>query len=133
MTIDKRWTTLRNRNSDEFWDGLNKFIEIIKDQADIDGLVRCPCGDCLNMLFHTPNTIHAHIYRKGFQQSYQQWIYHGEVVPPVVDEVASTTDEMADVLNDLVGEQNTNDDSDEGNLDDGGTTVDEEFAELFIL
>ncbi|KAL4583030.1 hypothetical protein LXL04_007594 [Taraxacum kok-saghyz] len=69
-------------------------------------------------------------------QSYQRWIYHGEVVPPVVvppvvDEVASTTYEMADVLNDLVGEQNTNDDSDEGNLDDGGTTVDEEFAELF--
>ncbi|KAL4554160.1 hypothetical protein LXL04_039722 [Taraxacum kok-saghyz] len=39
MTIDKRWTTLRNRNSDEFWDGLNKFIEIIKEQADIDGKI----------------------------------------------------------------------------------------------
>ena len=126
MAIDKSWTTLRNRNSDEFWDGLNNFMEIAKAHANSDGLVRCPCMDCLNMPCHTPDTIHAHIQSKGFQQSYQRWIFHGEVDPPIVEEVAPRTDEMIDVLNDLIGEQTSNEATlDEGTSDSRGSGVDQ--------
>ncbi|KAI3680719.1 hypothetical protein L6452_35493 [Arctium lappa] len=48
MTIDKSWTTCRHRNSEEFWNSLQAFIEIAKRHVNSDGKVRCPCKKCLN-------------------------------------------------------------------------------------
>ncbi|KAJ9544702.1 hypothetical protein OSB04_024409 [Centaurea solstitialis] len=136
MTIDKSWTTCRRRNSDEFWNGLKAFIEIAKRHVNSDGVVRCLCRRCLNFQRHTPNIVEAHIHSYGFQTAYTKWVYHGEVdtPSPVVANVASTTDEMIDVLNDIIGETNTNDedaDVDEGTISVGGIGSDKDFGELF--
>ncbi|GKA98635.1 zinc finger, CCHC-type containing protein, partial [Tanacetum coccineum] len=49
MTIDKSWTTISNRNSEEFLDGLFAFIKHCKPLLHpITQKIRCPCSRCCN-------------------------------------------------------------------------------------
>ncbi|GJZ20604.1 acidic leucine-rich nuclear phosphoprotein 32 family member A [Tanacetum coccineum] len=49
MTIDKSWTTISNRNSDEFLDGLFAFIKHCEPLLHpITPKIRCPCSRCCN-------------------------------------------------------------------------------------
>ncbi|KAI3826167.1 hypothetical protein L1987_00212 [Smallanthus sonchifolius] len=78
MTIDKSWVTLGNRNSPAFLSGLRNFIETAKNHVDGRGRAFCPCSRCCNACRQDLNTIYGHIHDRGFLQSYQNWIYHGE-------------------------------------------------------
>ena len=133
MTIDKSWTTCRRHNSEEFWTGLQAFMEIAKRYVNSDGKVRCPCKKCLNFMCQRPDLVESHIHRYGFQAAYKKWVYHGEVdtPSPIVANVAPRTDEMTDVINDIIGEANTNEEDEDEGTDEGGSGVDKEFGELF--
>ncbi|GJW64752.1 hypothetical protein Tco_0116636 [Tanacetum coccineum] len=49
MTIDKSWTTISNRNSDAFLDGLFAFIKHCEPLLHpITRKIRCPCSRCCN-------------------------------------------------------------------------------------
>ncbi|GJX93148.1 zinc finger, CCHC-type containing protein [Tanacetum coccineum] len=49
MTIDKSWTTISNRNSEEFLDGLFAFIKHCKPLLHpITQKIHCPCSRCCN-------------------------------------------------------------------------------------
>ncbi|KAI3793976.1 hypothetical protein L1987_36600 [Smallanthus sonchifolius] len=141
MTIDKSWVTLGNQNSPAFLSGLRNFIETAKNHVDGRGRAFCPCSRCCNACRHDLNTIYGHIHDRGFPQSYQNWIYHGEQHPRVA-EIASlfaprttptppitttTNNEMFDAIDDVMAEQNTNED----NIDEDGTGLDPEFDALF--
>ncbi|KAJ9543051.1 hypothetical protein OSB04_022758 [Centaurea solstitialis] len=133
MAIDKSWTTLRRRNSDEFWNGLQEFMEIAKEHVNSSGFVRCPCTRCLNMLSQKPDVVEAHIHAYGWQASYTTWVYHGEVDPlHVIEDEGPTTDEMIGAINDVIGENINNEEHvDEGIPDGGANGIDQEYAELF--
>ena len=61
------------------------------------------------MLNQKLDVVEAHICRYEFLQRYVNWTYHGEVdMPPLVDDRALVTDEMIDIINDVIGEQDTN-------------------------
>ncbi|GKF07486.1 hypothetical protein Tco_0041710, partial [Tanacetum coccineum] len=65
MTIDKSWTTISNRNSDAFLDGLFAFIKHCEPLLHpITRKIRCPCSH-------------------GFDQHYTIWKYHGEPILPL--------------------------------------------------
>ena len=68
-----------------------------------------------------------------FLQRYVKWTYHGEVdMPPVVDDGAPVTDEMIDIINDVIGEQDTNEEGvNEGISDGGGNSAENQFDDLF--
>ena len=105
MTIDKSWITNRRRNSDEFWNGLQAFIQMAKNHVNASGEVRYPCVQCVNILNQNLVVVEAHIHIYGFLQRYVKWTYHGEVdMPSVVDDGAPVTDEMIDIINDVIGE-----------------------------
>ncbi|KAJ9567086.1 hypothetical protein OSB04_003052 [Centaurea solstitialis] len=92
MSIDKTWTTIENRNSDEFSRGLESFVERSKAHVDSRGLIRCPCRKCVNSDFVKVSLMKAHIERFGFSRRYITWVYHGEsITPPIVADVALET------------------------------------------
>ncbi|XP_052624731.1 uncharacterized protein LOC128132267 [Lactuca sativa] len=131
MSIDKSWTTNPHRQSPEFQLGLNTFVERSMLHLDCKGETRCPCEKCDNRYFMNPKTMRRHVRIYGFSQSYKTWIYHGEpLIPPVVD-VVSPSNEMADVIDDVMWESRENDiNLDEGTSNTGGSGVDDDFEEL---
>ncbi|GJW63583.1 CACTA transposable element [Tanacetum coccineum] len=86
MTIDKSWTTISNRNSEEFLDGLFAFIKHCEPLLHpITRKIRCPCSRCCNRddNFVTLKTLEVHISSHGFDQHYTTWKYHGEPILPL--------------------------------------------------
>ncbi|GJR91163.1 uncharacterized protein Tco_0215174, partial [Tanacetum coccineum] len=105
MTIDKSWTTLRNRTSSQFNDGLDAFLERCKDHLDEYNSCWCPCRKCNNNTKCTLKEIDHDIVKNGFSASYTTWDHHGE--PPIVNLAPETYNDMVDFLHD-VGMENTN-------------------------
>ncbi|GJZ55343.1 zinc finger, PHD-type containing protein [Tanacetum coccineum] len=86
MTIDKSWTTISNRNSDAFLDGLFAFIKHCEPLLHpITRKICCPCSRCCNRddNFVTLKTLEVHISSHGFDQHYTTWKYHGEPILPL--------------------------------------------------
>ena len=130
MSIDKTWTTMPP-NCEEFWKGLDSFVERVESYIDSKGQIRCPCRRCLNNNFMDIPTMKNHISRFGFCQRYVTWVYHGESrTPPIVNDVAPSN-EMVGVIDDIMGEFKENDTNhDKGNSDTEGTGVDDGFHKL---
>ena len=43
--------------------------------------MKCPCLQCGNMIFHTPQKIREHLFFYGIDQSYHTWYWHGDAAP----------------------------------------------------
>ena len=104
MAIDKTWTTLRNRTSLEYWNGLQAFMAMASVHADCSGRIRCPCVRCINNRLQTVPIVKAHIFDYGFHEGYQTWVYHGEVEADVANEVDDDddVDEMIPMVEDFL-------------------------------
>ncbi|KAL5554060.1 hypothetical protein UlMin_041461 [Ulmus minor] len=132
MTIDKSWTTIRRRgSSNEFWNGLQHFLQMAKPFVNDRGFIKCPCRRCLNNASHQLEELESHIFRNGFMFGYNQWIHHGE---PATGNAGTTVagpsggiherDEMFDVLDDIISED----------VDDdavGGPSSNDQYDDLF--
>ena len=65
------------------------------------------------MLHQTVETLEAHLIDNGFDSSYTNWIFHGEVVEirlprnDVHVENVDPIDKMGDILQDFIGPENT--------------------------
>ncbi|GJU35944.1 kinase-like domain, phloem protein 2-like protein, partial [Tanacetum coccineum] len=84
MTIDKSWTSIPNRNSDAFLDGLFAFIKRCEPLLHpIIQKIRCPCSRCCNRDDKpvTLDILEAHLSNHGFDKHYTTWKYHGEPLP----------------------------------------------------
>ncbi|KAL5573309.1 hypothetical protein UlMin_022906 [Ulmus minor] len=132
MTIDKSWMTIRRRgSSNEFWNGLQHFLQMAKPFVNDRGFIKCPCRRCLNNASHQLEYLESHIFRNGFMFGYNQWIHHGE---PATANAGTTVagpsggiherDEMFDVLDDIISE-----DADEDAI--GGPSSNEQYDDLF--
>ena len=79
MAIDKSWTKIRRWNSSvEFWNGLQKFLQMVKPFANDRGLIRYPCNRCINNEKQQLDMIENRIFCYGFMGGYEVWIYHGD-------------------------------------------------------
>ena len=112
MQIDKSWIHMKNRLSDQYWEGLSALINIAKDYVDESGRTSCPCRRCLNHKCFPIETVRAHIPQYGFNTLYTTWYYHGE------DDVATnpineSVDEIVDVIHDVVRNNSDHDIPDE--------------------
>ena len=77
---------LPNRSgiTDEFYAGVNQFIEFAKGTYEFTsaGLIRCPCVKCISRCsLLLPSDVKVHLYQKGFRPNYWYWTLHGEVQP----------------------------------------------------
>ncbi|GJT78618.1 CACTA transposable element [Tanacetum coccineum] len=96
MTIDKSWTTISNRNSDAFLDGLFEFIAHCKPLLHpIKEKIRCPCSRCCNCdKLVTLKTLEIHISEHGFDPRYTTWTYHGEPILPLPPPVPHSPEDI---------------------------------------
>ena len=51
MPMDKSWTTIKNRKSHAFMNGVKEFVEHVLNFMDSSGKVQCPCKKCVNLTF----------------------------------------------------------------------------------
>ncbi|GJY27727.1 CACTA transposable element [Tanacetum coccineum] len=83
MIIEKSWTSIRNRNSNPFLDGLYAFLEHCRPLLDlISKQIACPCDTCSNSITVSIDTLWSHISENGFDSTYTTWDKHGEPLPP---------------------------------------------------
>ncbi|GJW45915.1 ribonuclease H-like domain-containing protein [Tanacetum coccineum] len=97
MTIDKSWTTISNRNSDAFLDGLFAFIKHCEPLLHpITRKIRCPCSRCCNRddNFVTLKTLEVHKSSHGFDQHYTTWKYHDEPTLPLPPPVPHSSEHI---------------------------------------
>ena len=65
--------------------GLNSFHDTAEAHKSSKGFIYCPCRICENKKeFSKRNTLHVHLYEKGFMDNYTLWTKHSE--PRVVME-----------------------------------------------
>jgi hypothetical protein len=133
MPIDKSWTHPSvKRTSQQFLDGLNAFIEMSRPHVNEEGKIRCACNHCRLHEWEPLEQMRYHIRVKGFSQAYanQRWSDHGEaLIPPVV---LPPSNEMLDVIDDVMAELITEDDTnlEEGASVPGGSGVEDGFSKL---
>lgn len=140
MTIDKSWIT-KHKSTDEFWNGLQAFLEMCKDHLNFEGKCRCPCNNCNNVEWGTIEELQRHIHSKGFCRGYKVWIHHGEryeQAPTRVQHISQTTCQMRDALNDVVRENigiehHTDNEENSNEPTEGLSSTNTGLNELFTL
>ena len=122
--MDKSWSKLTNRFSKEYVDGAKAFLEMSKSYANDEGIASCPCANYLNAKAQPTKTIFHHIVQFGFDQSYDVWVNHGEILPGFEDieqsyEVDSDGEEVNDDIDELLRDAFATSDDEEHNEDEG--------------
>ena len=78
--MDRCWIS-KDRRSKEYEIGVEYFISFAIQNSTRKISIRCPCLQCGNLIFHTPQIIREHLFFYGFDQSYLIWYWHGEAGP----------------------------------------------------
>ncbi|KAF9620319.1 hypothetical protein IFM89_011054 [Coptis chinensis] len=65
--------------SDAYLDGIESFLEFMRDSLGKRTWSSCLCAKCCNVRgMVDPKTIFVHLVRYGFDESYTTWYFHGE-------------------------------------------------------
>ena len=78
--MDRSWIS-KDRRSKEYEDGVECFVAFAIQNSANKTSIKCPCLQCGNMIFHTPQKIRDHLFFYGIDQSYHTWYWHGEAAP----------------------------------------------------
>ena len=78
--MDKSWMQ-KNRTSSEYAYGVEMFIKNGLKHSKTSNVMACPCLKCVNVKTLDVNTIRDHLFFNDIDQSYQEWIFHGESLP----------------------------------------------------
>ena len=71
----------KDRRSKDYADGVESFIAFALQYSTYKNSMKCPCLQCGNMIFHTPQKIREHLFFYGIDQSYHTWYWHGDAAP----------------------------------------------------
>ncbi|KAM5578023.1 hypothetical protein ABKV19_008374 [Rosa sericea] len=69
-----------DRRSLVYEEGVEMFLKFAASNASNPNFLLCPCSKCGSTKKKTVKTIRDHLYFNGFNQSYKNWIWHGQ--PP---------------------------------------------------
>ncbi|XP_050374570.1 uncharacterized protein LOC126792127 [Argentina anserina] len=110
--MDKEWVFLDSR-SDEFMDGLRAFINNALEVCSFEGKIKCPCVECYNCGWKTPEEVQEHLKVDGMWPDYvnSRWKWHGEPLPmPNVGEPLLGDADIGAMLRDAFGMHGPNND-----------------------
>ncbi|XP_042976258.1 uncharacterized protein LOC122304968 [Carya illinoinensis] len=104
--MDKAWMHIDDRlHSREYEEGVRQFLAMAIAHTPTTDQIRCPCKRCRNRAFHSIRTVEDHLFLRGFDPTYQCWIFHGEDDPflstPLSDEEADDTFDFSEYPDDL--------------------------------
>jgi len=106
------------RDSNQYVDGVRKFLDHCLSVCENIERIPCPCVKCGNLSFGNITTLKEHLICKGIDQSYKIWIHHGKnyvaehnvVVQDNSDEEDVDAPYIAEMVNDLQDELQDNPD-----------------------
>ena len=81
LDMDKSWIRW-SRKTDEYKEGLNKFLDFAIERQSIEGRIICPCCICRFKKWLTRAEAYDHLTRKQFPVEYTKWVWHGECNEP---------------------------------------------------
>ncbi|XP_042988691.1 uncharacterized protein LOC122316221 [Carya illinoinensis] len=104
--MDKPWMHIHDRlHSREYEEGVRQFLAMAVAHTPTTDQIRCPCRRCRNRAFHSIRTVEDHLFLRGFDPTYQTWIFHGEDDPflstPLSDEEQDDTRDFSEYPDDL--------------------------------
>ncbi|KAK1276081.1 hypothetical protein QJS04_geneDACA010932 [Acorus gramineus] len=73
--MDKSWMQC-SRWSDEYFMGMNKFLDFAFEKVGTHGKNNCPCTKCSHRLWYDRRIVVDHLLHQGFSMGYTHWIYH---------------------------------------------------------
>ncbi|XP_035541671.1 uncharacterized protein LOC118344673 [Juglans regia] len=77
--MDKCWMNDPDRLvSPAYAEGVKYFLTQARNHASGRARIRCPCRACLNNLWLPIPEVETHLFIKGINPNYTQWIFHGE-------------------------------------------------------
>ncbi|CAL9018720.1 unnamed protein product [Prunus brigantina] len=75
--MDKSWMH-SDRRSKAYELGVEAFLNFSVENLLTTTHIRCPCVKCMNLKLFGVGIIRDHLYFNGVDQSYKNWIFHGE-------------------------------------------------------
>ncbi|KAK1364400.1 hypothetical protein POM88_039961 [Heracleum sosnowskyi] len=55
------------------------YLEKKHKEEGKEQMILCPCRDCNNFKkYRSVDTVRDHLFRRGFKEGYEKWIWHGE-------------------------------------------------------
>ncbi|XP_057426339.1 uncharacterized protein LOC130719747 [Lotus japonicus] len=107
--MDKSWIDMP-RNTTEYLDGLDKFLDFAFEKRSVDGVIRCPCPKCRCKKWESRDVVRDHLICKEFPKNYKVWIWHGETYETITSRDTQVTLEplqnenpVLDMINDVFG------------------------------
>jgi len=114
--MDKSWIDMP-RNTPQYMDGLNKFLDFAFANSGVRGKIVCPCQKCNFNKWQDRELVYEHLILKPFPKGYTMWLLHGERRGVnVTDETRVMSQEdneinpMFDMVNDAFGYHQYNND-----------------------
>lgn len=77
------------RQSREYQEGVDQFLEFAFNNESVGGKIMCPCKHCVNSLWQTRDEAKVHLICDGFLRGYTQWVCHGEFSS--INDIASSS------------------------------------------
>ena len=75
--MNRSWMS-KDRRSKDYENGVENFIAFAIQNAANQNSIKCPCLQCGNLIFHTPQKIKEHLFFYGINQCYHIWYWHEE-------------------------------------------------------
>ncbi|XP_042459548.1 uncharacterized protein LOC122043134 [Zingiber officinale] len=76
--MDKSWMVLP-RQTEEYRNGVESFLQFAFSNANINGMILCPCVRCKIGIFVSRAVAYDHLTVDGFIKGYTHWVAHGEI------------------------------------------------------
>ncbi|XP_052181001.1 uncharacterized protein LOC127794134 [Diospyros lotus] len=107
--MDKSWIT-KPRNTHEFQEGVQGFLEFAFAHRSVEGKIKCPCPDCVFRNWETRAVVYDHLICRGFPTTYTIWFWHGESTTgetsnstPSIQNPLYSHDPIHNMINDAFG------------------------------
>ncbi|XP_061339756.1 uncharacterized protein LOC133286368 [Gastrolobium bilobum] len=139
--MDKSWIA-QPRNTVEYQQGVEGFIDFAVTHSSAEGLILCPCSRCGFRKWQPKEIVNDHLLCSKFPEGYTFWVFHGESrigessnssdanVSHGVEDNVIHEDPIRNMVNDAFGvdgQQNSGDTTNDGHEENYGG---KEFYEL---
>src|ERR1044072_9689149 len=102
--MDKSWIK-KPRNTLEYHQGLNGFLDFAFEHSSCESRIICPCNKCDFRKWKTRQEVYDHLICKPFPETYTFWCDHGETLlgesvscPPIIQESLVDEDNLPQIV-----------------------------------
>ncbi|KAI5344886.1 hypothetical protein L3X38_012763 [Prunus dulcis] len=113
--MDKSWMH-SDRRSKAYEFGVEAFLNFAVENLLTTTHIRCPCVKCVNLKSFGVGIIRDHVYFNGVDQSYKNWIFHGEPWEATINASRNVEEDDGHIRYSFVSEEIDMDNNDFGDF-----------------